>query len=123
MANIEMLNRIIAQIKAEPKLWQQDSYATETACGTAFCVAGWAAALTRPAPVVRWGMAWEFKDGAGKLGDFVDVGMEVLGLTDDQADALFASNNTLKDIEAMRDALAANPDIDGVTLAEYAMTA
>lgn len=36
---------VLAQIDAEPELWEQRSWSIETACGTAYCFGGWAVVL------------------------------------------------------------------------------
>jgi hypothetical protein len=41
MPNADELNATMAVIKANPHLWDQDDYFTETECGTAACFDGW----------------------------------------------------------------------------------
>lgn len=74
-------------------------------CGTAFCVAGHAVNMTRDAlfliePGDR--MAHQFFDMTNcTVGDIESEAQEILGLTADEASALFAADNQLEDIERM----------------------
>lgn len=45
MADIERLRRVLAHIEQHPELWRQETWVSETACGTAYCFAGWTLAL------------------------------------------------------------------------------
>lgn len=44
--NIPLLRRIQRQIDKAPERFQMAGWRKETECGTAFCIAGWAQALT-----------------------------------------------------------------------------
>lgn len=109
MANIELLDRVIAHIKANPESWDQMKYANW--CGTAFCVAGHAALMANPTFRVRDG---DLIDPANveKWHSWHYAGAQALGLDPDQAEVLFSALNSLERIEAMRDALAADPGAD-----------
>lgn len=115
MANIELLDRIIAQIEAHPELWDQGTWARPTECGTAYCVAGWVAELTLPLPLAIRNAVIDtefvdFRDASGAGHDWDTYGREALGLNGDQAEEMFASSNDLTRIKAMRDALAHDPN-------------
>jgi hypothetical protein len=116
MANIELLDKIIAQIEAHPELWDQKTWArpADSGCGTAYCVAGWAAELTLPGPLkIHTGeFTGDFTDANGVEHDWRDYGREALGLQYFQVDPLFSGANTLDRIKELRDALAANPNVD-----------
>lgn len=43
--NAELAYRVLDQIDAHPKTWDQRTWARRTNCGTAFCFAGWAVVL------------------------------------------------------------------------------
>ena len=44
--NHELFVQVLAQIERTPERWRQQFYQSRTPCGTAFCFAGWAIALT-----------------------------------------------------------------------------
>lgn len=44
---IDLLLKVVRQIRAEPKRYRQEGWITQSDCGTAFCVAGWIVALSR----------------------------------------------------------------------------
>jgi hypothetical protein len=46
--NVELIDKIITQIKAEPKLFKMGDWQQTVGCGTAACIAGWAWTLTKP---------------------------------------------------------------------------
>ncbi|MFC3504473.1 hypothetical protein ACFOOK_26375 [Micromonospora krabiensis] len=94
-----------------------------TACGTAMCLAGFAAVRAgAEIPKPQWNSAcqewempyWDLDPETGRLDeDGVTVARfarERLGLDEDQADALFSGSNTLPDLRAMRDHLREYPD-------------
>lgn len=100
---------------------------TEGACGTALCLAGFAAVRAGaeiPKPTRDYRGVWYFSPWrldltTGKLVEAEAGGKHVsefasdrLGLTLGQAEALFASSNTLDELYAMRDHLRENPDAD-----------
>jgi hypothetical protein len=100
--NVAELVAIYQHIKAHPEEWNQFYYGCRTDCGTAYCVAGWAAA--------RAGYEMDWPDDvylkriathvtAGPLVD--EVAQRILGLTDEQADDLFQEENDLDDIRAI----------------------
>lgn len=95
-------------------------------CGTAMCLAGFAAVLAGaepPMPATNtfgyyYYPQWYVNRDTGKLSD-PPIGVHVssfaqgrLGLSDGQAKALFAWDNDLAEILAMRDALRLHPDAD-----------
>ncbi|MET0426648.1 MAG: hypothetical protein ABW046_22465 [Actinoplanes sp.] len=110
MANIELLDKIITQIEEHPELWNQGVWAAPTECGTAYCVAGWAASMTLAGPLELHGSMFIDADGVRHV--WATYGADVLGITDSQADELFNGGNDLETIKEMRDALAANPGAD-----------
>lgn len=81
-------------------IWHQDIWAQEWSCGTACCLAGWAALQDGWKPG-EW-------DGdvvkGGVMEDVVTVALDVLGL--DYSDGLFGGNNTTSDLKRIRDDLA-----------------
>jgi hypothetical protein len=124
MANIEALDRALAAIDADPDSWNQGSWAYKTSCGTAYCVAGWAA--------VQAGgqMIWGPEDDETGYSDAMlvrlpssgtevyieDFAQSVLDLTDAQAGALFGGSNTRAELQLIRDMLAADPDVSAEDL-------
>jgi len=125
----------------EPSRWQQRAWRTALTtpatgtvlpgrCDTAFCVAGWAIELhpewtwlhVRPSgrasddALVLLAAAPGFDSDSGfdfnRVRDAGDVARDLLGLTDDQADALFEAVNSLTTVLAMIDALLEDPSAD-----------
>ncbi len=69
-----------------PDLFDMDTWTGRWGkCGTSHCVAGWVAAVHEAADV----NASSMKDGA--VLDYHTLGRDMLGLSEDQADALFFS--------------------------------
>jgi len=105
--NLELLRQVLRQIDDEPNLWIQDRWRdVDNWCGTAYCVAGWAVALT--------GGQWEDDgDDDGYLIavpedesplPYVTVAMRarrLLGLTQVETAALFRGDNTREEVEAI----------------------
>lgn len=122
--NIELLDKIIAKIEEQPESWDQEFYARkkdDSPCGTAYCVAGWAAVLSGRTfnwqePIIprEWSTLEDkvyFSDYPEHLTDGAHVAwyaQNMLVLSDEDADALFDCANTLDEIKEMRDNLARN---------------
>jgi hypothetical protein len=125
MPNTELLQRTLAQIEAHPEAWNQEAWASKTDCGTAYCFAGHAVALTYPDAVPMF-------EGASTTG-FVsipqhpertlwyvpDLAGEVLGLTHGPASILFDCVNTLDDLRAMVADLVAGGDLERFLRDDY----
>jgi len=101
--DVALLRKILAQIDDEPALWNQATWGdwdVEGNCNTARCVAGWACTLTDRHPT------WS---PANRTGTSPSVlGRQALGLTSDEANALFLDtlNTDLSeefDLEAMEE--------------------
>jgi len=114
-----------------PSRWEQKTYRAFLAdpiprtdlpgrCDTALCVAGWAIELS---PEWRWLHEAPTHDGwdddlvvpatcpdpDGNEVDAWEAGTDILGLTGDQANALFDAENSLQTVLAMIDLLLENP--------------
>lgn len=115
--NVALLKATLAHIKAHPETWEQSDWSTPTKCGTAYCFAGWAVLLgTGPSgqvdeddEVPRKALPNEdeieehFDDAPASAG-YVHVAVaarHLLGLTHDDAEALFGGGNELADLEHM----------------------
>lgn len=121
MANIARLDKIIRLIRAEEIQHDQSTWASglvdevkrgeegqiddELKCGTACCIAGWAAVMYAPK-----GTTFTNRDEVilpdGFRTSYQDYGRSVLDLNWDEADVLFRGDNALVEIQDMRDALA-----------------
>lgn len=77
--NEPFLRLVLAYIQQHPERWDQSNWATQTSCGTAYCLAGWAYTLT----------TGKRFDEAGVPDSLVRVAQSRLGLNSDQAEALF----------------------------------
>lgn len=111
--NMDKLDGIIDHIEAHPEQWDQGSWAVETACGTAYCVAGFACEQSEALVVdVRQEVVYaplghpvakDYGESRHRPG-YVSVlwpraGAYELGLTDDEAHSLFNGGNDLTDIK------------------------
>ena len=105
--NKEALRATLEAVKANPDHWDQTVWVRKTACGTAYCFAGWTCVLdgfTEPVDRTTWLVR---SDGLS-----VDVQIYAkrrLGLTWQQADGLFDQFNTLADLERIVSELCEDP--------------
>ena len=76
--NVRLLRKIQEHILAEPKRYEQESWATS--CGTAACIGGWACILTGSRP----------KSVANETFDVFGKARRVLGLEYEAAERLFS---------------------------------
>lgn len=106
--NVPLLRKTLEHITAHPDEWDQDIWAERTPCGTVACLAGTA--------VLLQGFELDFYESEcdcgcreGTTASYVisdppqtiqEVARTTLGLTEDQADDLFESDNTLRDLWA-----------------------
>jgi hypothetical protein len=97
--NVPLLTRVLDHITVNPKEWEQANWAVKTSCGTACCVAGHAAVMTGHTPDFSRGYGRTDMTSDGRL--IYEVAQQELGLGADQADAMFAQENTLHDLWAM----------------------
>lgn len=103
--NVPLLRKTLEHITAHPEEWDQAVWMRQsgrTECGTAGCVAGWAVTfaghtLDFESAVIFWGEAQYLDDGR----EIEQAAQDELGLTDDQADRLFAEHNALTDLWEM----------------------
>lgn len=120
MVDIERLNRALAHIEAHPEQHDQGVWLRKVDCGTAACLAGWVVIQEYPeAGFVRdrydigntYSRVDILPEGEAPLVD--EVASQLLGITSDQADALFDESNTIGHLRAMRDLLAADENVYG----------
>lgn len=108
--NIPLLRKAVEWAEAEAAktdgtcLWVQQSYITETACGTAYCIAGYVAAVS---PEVTIPSTWSFPQMGGREVPYHEVGQTLLGLTTDEAYDLFDALNTIYDVRETAEEIAA----------------
>jgi hypothetical protein len=112
--NIPLLRKAVEWAEAEAAktdgtcLWDQGAWAQETDCGTAYCIAGFAAVNSIP-------NAHEVPDGFGYVDLYVDgeeafwfdTGGRALGLTLFEAEKLFHAQNTIADVRRIAEGIAA----------------
>lgn len=112
--NVEPLARVLAHIEAHPETWHQ----AEWRCGSSMCFAGWTCELSGG----RWvngPNSWhsdllfaEFAESVEGHAEFTaheghvvvtahERAQRLLGLGEDQADALFSAYNTIDDLRAI----------------------
>lgn len=125
--NVELLEEIMSYIEAHPQTWNQANWyvnvdpetgsqkhfwrieevTEQNSCGTSFCFAGHVALREGfPAPPLENGVEWEREVSDLTWGESVDVFAEkVLGIDPEQAEALFAGENTMADLRNMVTAL------------------
>jgi hypothetical protein len=119
MANRELAARVYEQITRDPASHDQKHWVTsqtleipEDFCGTTGCVAGWAALLS--GRDVRFALleSFGYYDFVGVMLDgerdnISAIGRELLELTDDQAEWLFAAGRTTDEVyAALKDIMA-----------------
>lgn len=111
--NLDLIDRVLQQIDAEPERWNQGWWSGPSSCGTAYCFGGWAVALS--------GGVWtgdgytdtlvpERGDSAYPMADYTYVeerATRLLGLTQREADRLFDSMNSREDLQEIVDELRA----------------
>ena len=88
--NIELLQKTLDTIKANPKHWDQRHWH----CGSSHCFAGFAELLVRDLPINQPVNSEVFLSGETE-----QFATQQLGLNVDDADILFAYDNTLADLE------------------------
>lgn len=119
LRGLDLLDAVIAQIEAHPETWSQSRYR----CETGMCLAGWAAEmtggqwLTGPASALAPLLLADDDDDPADTEDFPEDdepfsgvlaieshirAQRLIGLTEDQAERLFAGGNTLPDIKLIR---------------------
>lgn len=86
LPNIELIDQVMRQIKAEPERWNQDFWVNyHGPRGTSrHCFGGWA--------IVLAGLKFEGDDYDVRGGDPWPIARELLGLTEDEASALFTTS-------------------------------
>ncbi len=98
--NVDLFHAVAEKIESDPKRYNQGSWGTSgrrktpptPACKTSHCIAGWAAVIAAPERVSWLGNGW----GPGVWmmsaidGDMQQLGADLLGLTDDEAEVLFS---------------------------------
>lgn len=132
MANIELLDKVLNHIQAQPYTWDQDVWRTfgndtnfktvtddnkskdvlAVDCGTSFCFAGWACQLSNePAEWHSKTTLYANEADIEQHGDEVDTAggfkviepgyraQRLLGLDNDQAEAMFAEGRTMEELE------------------------
>jgi hypothetical protein len=114
MADIAKLDAALAYIEQHPKEWIQSTYGQkDVRCGTAGCLAFHVGLID--GAEITWGRKWNGYQPIEEIGGVQPsaYAQRALGLDYEQAESLFFEWNTLADLKAMRDALAANPGISG----------
>lgn len=98
--NVPLLRKTLEHITEHRQEWYQGAWAIRTECGTAYCLAGHAVVLSGHEIRVPEG---EYQLGyATASGEYVsEVAMEELGLTEWEAERLFAEHNTLPTLWAL----------------------
>jgi len=105
MPDLDLLDRVLDWAEAHPdedhadargRWHDQDVWVAEEDCGTACCIAGIVALSEgwQPVyPVLNMGAEWV--DRAGEMALVSEVARRALGLSYEEADALFRASNTL----------------------------
>jgi hypothetical protein len=123
--DVELLHLVLKHIIANPEQWRQSTWGVQLdtqACGTAFCFAGWVAKLDGVA--MRWDESVLY--GVETPGGWESPGVyarNMLGLDAGQALELFNRRNTLPVLEAMVEALTADPHVSRDELHNIAFAA
>lgn len=108
--NIPLLRKAVEWAESEAAktdgtcLWNQAEYVIDRGeCGTAYCIAGFAVVNgVASAEVDAWGLL----EVDGRPRHWHTAGREVLGLSDDEADDLFADSNSITDVREVAEQIA-----------------
>jgi hypothetical protein len=125
MVNIPELERVIAFLEDHPDQHDQKHWLNE--CGTAGCLAGWTAMLNGYRAISHDTFGWagwtatviadDDPDDPGN--DVKVVAMKLLGLTEEDADVLFAPLNTRENMKLMSKDLANDEDLTQLWVRQY----
>lgn len=108
-------------MKESGSAWKQDAWVTPNVpeCGTAYCLAGKAVSdagypmLLETLPgdgMLRYTYDPDAKDGRGRT--IEEVAIELLGLTETQAEVLFFANNSIEDLKMCAKAIANGENLE-----------
>lgn len=103
MINVPLLEAALQEVIDHPELHYQRAFHKQTECGTAHCFGGWALAL-EGAELVENALDFPFlgvRKPDGSIGNSWNMARDALGLTEEQALRLFASENTRAMLELM----------------------
>lgn len=109
--NVDLMLAVREQITSHPETHKQEMWATRTECGTTYCIAGWAAALSGKEMLWEPGCDWPEEayylvEPGGTQGQMVAwYARDALGLTQLEADRLFAASVPEASALAMLDEL------------------
>lgn len=97
--NVELLERVMQHIQDHPEQHNQREW-IENDCGTAACFAGWAVQFSdmQAVQTLTYGV---FRDAAGGLYSTGEAAERVLGLTFEEALALFDARNGRHELALM----------------------
>jgi hypothetical protein len=109
--NLPLLRKVLDHIDAHPEEWEQGSWAIQSSrysCGTAYCLAGHVAVMTGHEP------AWDsiaqgefYADHTTADACIGDVAQAELGITTEEADALFQADNSRTALREISEIIAA----------------
>lgn len=117
--NVDLLDLTLKTIQANPEQWRQASWRTAgnqveidektgrmiqpVTCNTAFCFAGWAVQLGSETTPMWNDRVWLWAEPEDQTTALMvcarDRAQRLLGITEDQAEKLFESENRMHDIE------------------------
>jgi hypothetical protein len=116
MANVELMRQVLDSIDKYPEQHDQGEWiygpvpavaadnGDHPPCGTAMCFAGWAAFLAAPAGTrIEGSIVYRPGRACQTVSSFAE---EVLGIDENQSEALFRASNTREDLGRMVDMLA-----------------
>ena len=95
MVNVNLLSEVIAHIESDLEHWDQALYRTQSACGTRYCLAGWAITLS-------FGEQWwdRFSPCFEPDVTYGAVAAELLGLSFVQKEQLFYTTSNIANPDA-----------------------
>lgn len=80
------------------KIWSDDDVFDDQSCGTACCVAGYVAVTSDEVKSIRYGEEIDFKSDPDRYATVRGYARHKLGLTEDQAYALFDGGNSAETV-------------------------
>ncbi len=109
--NIPLLRKAVEWAEAEAAktdgtgLWNQAWYAEQRECGTAYCIAGFAIMAGLSGAKLVDG--YELEVDGNDCVSWFDTGRAALGLTENEAYALFNANNSIAEVREVAEQIAA----------------
>lgn len=98
--NKPLMDKILDQITQHPETHNQGSFANRDACGTTYCVAGWACVLSGVELGFQTFETYEYADSTVDGESIVDKAEQLLGISPTESYRLFIGAQTMRGIKS-----------------------